>query len=89
MDIKYEALSVTLSSSNDKVEQYRNMLILALHAGADRFPDSAVLVLPTLVDFLADSNQTSAVEAALFVRQLSESHQHLREQMVAKRSDAS
>jgi len=38
------------------------MLINAIHKSAIRFPESASMVVPVLMDFLGDANQASAVE---------------------------
>ena len=49
------------------------MLISAIHAAAVKFPDAAASVVPTLMDFLGDAHQSSAVDVVLFVRDMVES----------------
>lgn len=60
------------------------MLISAIHAAAVKFPDAAASVVPTLMDFLGDAHQSSAVDVVLFVREMVETYTHLRESVMQK-----
>jgi len=67
--------------------EYNELLIGAIHACAVKFPDVASTVVPVLMEFLADAHQSSAVEVALFVREIVEVHPQLRKGVVVKALD--
>jgi coatomer subunit beta len=64
--------------------EYRALLINAIHKSATKFPDAVSTVVPILMDFLGDANQTTAVDVILFVREIVETYEHLREQVMGK-----
>ena len=84
MQLLKKEVQKTQGEEGDKNSEYRAMLITAIHGAAIKFPDSASAVVPVLMDFLGDSNQTSAVDVVLFVREIVETHPHLRETIMAK-----
>ena len=84
MQMLKKEVQKTHGEEGEKNSEYRAMLITAIHGAAIRFPDSASAVVPVLMDFLGDSNQTSAVDVVLFVREIVETHPHLREAIMAK-----
>lgn len=74
----------TQGEEGEKNFEYRAMLINAIHSAAIKFPDSASMVVPVLMDFLGDANQSSAVEVVLFVREILETYPQLRESILKK-----
>ena len=62
MQILKKEIQKTQGEEGEKVAEYRAVLIQAIHSAALKFPDSAALVVPVLMDFLGDANQNSAVE---------------------------
>lgn len=68
----------------DRSAEYNELLIGAIHACAVKFPEVAQTVVPVLMEFLADSHQASAVDVALFVREIIEVHTQLRPSVIAK-----
>jgi coatomer subunit beta len=61
-------ISKTHDPGNEKNSEYRQLLIHAIHQCAIKFPDVAADVVHVLMDFLGDSNSSSAVDVILFVR---------------------
>eukprot|EP00435_Cladocopium_sp_Y103_P037092 s2282_g9.t1 len=49
---------------------YRRLLIRALHACTGQYPDQAQSVMFLLMDFLTESDQTTATEVVMFLREL-------------------
>ena len=64
-------LSSTVDSAYDKASDYRSILISAIHHCAVRFSEVAERVVGTLMDFIADFNNTSAVSSTVVVSTLS------------------
>lgn len=75
------------SSGSERSAEYNELLIHAIHSCAVKFPDVAETVVPVLMDFLADQHQTSALDVALFVREIVEVHTQLRPSVMAKALD--
>ncbi len=75
---------VAKTQADDKAVEYRAILIDAVHKSAVKFPESAALIVPTLMDLLGDSDQNSAVEVILFVRELLETFPAQRASVLAK-----
>lgn len=50
--------------------EYRRLLIRALHACTGQYPDQAQSVMFLLMDFLTESDQTTATEVIMFLREL-------------------
>lgn len=61
-------LQNTLEQDFDKNLEYRQLLIQSIHTCAIRFSEVAANVVHTLMDFLGDSNNPSAVDVISFVR---------------------
>lgn len=64
--------------------EYRQLLIQSIHQCAIRFSEVASKVIHTLMDFLGDSSNPSAVDVIVFVREVVEKFQDLRPSIVAK-----
>lgn len=71
-------------ANSDRSAEYNELLIGAIHACAVKFPQVAQTVVPVLMEFLADAHVASAVDVALFVREIIEVHSQLRPSVVAK-----
>jgi coatomer subunit beta len=74
----------TQSADAEKSTEYRQMLVQAIHKCVTKFPETAGVVVQVLIDFLDDSNATSASDVVLFVREVVESYPNLREMVVSK-----
>ena len=60
--LKKEVMKTGGEDGGDKITEYRAMLISAIHKAAMKFPESAGLVVPTLMDLLGDEHQSTAIE---------------------------
>lgn len=60
--LKKEVVKTGGEEGGDKITEYRAMLIGAIHKAAMKFPESAGLVVPTLMDLLGDEHQSTAIE---------------------------
>mmetsp|Transcript_28651 Transcript_28651/g.71332 ORF Transcript_28651/g.71332 Transcript_28651/m.71332 type:complete len:943 (+) Transcript_28651:78-2906(+) len=84
MQVLKKEVQKTQGEDGEKNTEYRAMLINAIRQAAIKFPESASTVVPVLMDFLGDANQGSAVDVVLFVREIVETHPHLRQTIMAK-----
>ena len=80
MQVLKKEIAKTTGEEGEKNAEYRALLITAIHKSATKFPEAVSTVVPILMDFLGDSNQSSAVDVILFVREIVETYEHLREQ---------
>jgi coatomer subunit beta len=81
--LKKEVVQTQSNEHADKASEYRQLLVRALHQCASRFPEVASNVL-MLMDFLSDSNTSSAVDVVFFVREIAECYPKLREGILEK-----
>ncbi|CAK9096443.1 unnamed protein product [Durusdinium trenchii] len=58
--------------------EYRRLLIRALHACTGQYPDQAQSVMFLLMDFLTESDQTTATEVVMFLRELIANYSEMR-----------
>ncbi|XP_010539403.1 PREDICTED: coatomer subunit beta-1-like [Tarenaya hassleriana] len=77
----------TQSGELEKNGEYRQMLIQAIHACAVKFPEVASTVVHLLMDFLGDSNVASALDVAVFVREIIETNPKLRVSIITRLLD--
>lgn len=84
MQVLKKEVQKTQGEDGEKNSEYRGMLISTIHAAAVKFPDTASTVVPVLMDFMGDANQTSAVDVVLFVREIVESYPQLRDTVMPK-----
>jgi coatomer subunit beta len=84
MQVLKKEIAKTTAEEGDKSADYRAMLITAIHKSATKFPDAVSTVVPILMGFLGDANQTSAVDVILFVREIVQTYPHLREAVMQK-----
>lgn len=77
-------LTKTVNQQFDKNSEYRQLLIQAIHTCATRFAEVAASVVDLLLDFIGDSNSTSAVDVILFVKEVVEIFPDLRASIVSR-----
>lgn len=77
----------TQSGELEKNGEYRQMLIQAIHSCAVKFPEVASTVVHLLMDFLGDSNVASALDVAVFVREIIETNPKLRVSIMTRLLD--
>ncbi|KAK3021370.1 hypothetical protein RJ639_047212 [Escallonia herrerae] len=77
----------TQSGELEKNGEYRQMLIQAIHSCAIKFPEVASTVVHLLMDFLGDSNVASAMDVAVFVREIIETNPKLRVSIITRLLD--
>ncbi|EKX49625.1 coatomer subunit beta 1 [Guillardia theta CCMP2712] len=77
-------IAKTQHTDTEKAPEYRQMLIQAIHNCVIKFPEIAGNVVHVLIDFLDDSNATSASDVVLFMREVVETYPKLRELVVHK-----
>lgn len=68
----------------DRSNEYHELLVAAIHSCAVKFPEVAETVVPVLMDFLGDTNQSSAVDVILFVREIIHTYGHLQPSIMDK-----
>lgn len=78
--LKKEAMK-TQSQDIEQGAEYRSLLIHAIHDCAVRFPDVASSVLTLLMDFLSDSNASSALDVAYLIREIIQMNPKLRDEI--------
>jgi len=84
MQVLKKEVQKTQGEDGEKNAEYRGMLISTIHSAAVKFPDTASTVVPVLMDFMGDANQTSAVDVVLFVREIVETYPQLRDVVMPK-----
>ncbi len=77
----------TQTGDVEKTQDYRQMLVQAIHTCVIKFPEIASTVVHVLMDFIDDSNANSASEVMLFIREVVETYPRLREMVVSKLID--
>ncbi|EXC28841.1 Coatomer subunit beta-1 [Morus notabilis] len=77
----------TQSGEHEKNGEYRQMLVQAIHTCAIKFPEVAGTVVHLLMDFLGDTNVASAIDVAVFVREIIETNPKLRVSIITRLLD--
>lgn len=77
-------LSKTVDQEYEKNSEYRQLLIHSIHQCAIRFSEVAASVVDLLMDFIADFNNTSAVDVISFVKEVVEKFPKLRSSIVER-----
>lgn len=62
-------INKTANESNDENGKYRQALVKTLHTATIKFPDVASTIVPVLMEFLSDTNETAAQYVIQFVRE--------------------
>lgn len=63
----------------EEAGKYRQALVKTLHSATIKFPDVAASIVPVLMEFLSDDNETAAQYVLLFVREAVHKLPHLKE----------
>lgn len=77
-------LSKTVVEQYEKNAEYRQLLIQSIHHCAIKFSEIAASVVDVLMDFIADFNNSSAVEVISFVKEVVEKFPKLRSSIVER-----
>ena len=77
-------LAKTVDQEYEKNNEYRQLLIHAIHHCAIKFSEVAANVVGLLMDFIGDFNNTSAVDVIAFVKEVVEKFSELRQPIVEK-----
>ncbi|KAK0620012.1 adaptin N terminal region-domain-containing protein [Immersiella caudata] len=77
-------LSKTVDQEFEKNSEYRQLLIHSIHQCAVKFSEVAASVVELLMDFIADFNNTSAVDVINFVKEVVEKFPNLRPAIVRR-----
>ncbi|KAF7894979.1 hypothetical protein EAF00_006793 [Botryotinia globosa] len=77
-------LSKTVDQEYEKNAEYRQLLIHSIHQCAIKFSEVAESVVDLLMDFIADFNNTSAVDVISFVKEVVEKFPKLRPSIVER-----
>ncbi|KAK4159226.1 adaptin N terminal region-domain-containing protein [Cladorrhinum sp. PSN259] len=77
-------LSKTVDQEYEKNSEYRQLLIHSIHQCAVKFSEVAASVVELLMEFIADFNNSSAVDVINFVKEVVEKFPALRPAIVAK-----
>jgi coatomer subunit beta len=80
-------LSKTVDQEYEKNSEYRQLLVHSIHQCAIRFSEVAASVVELLMDFIADFNNTSAVDVINFVKEVVEKFPKLRPSIVKRLVD--
>ncbi|KAK9924016.1 hypothetical protein M0R45_032406 [Rubus argutus] len=86
MMLKKEVVK-TQSGELEKNGEYRQMLVQAIYSCAVKFPEVASTVVHPLMDFLGDTNVASALDVAIFVREIIETNPRLRVSIITRLLD--
>ena len=78
----------TQSVAAEGVDEYRQMLIEAIHTSAVKFPEVASSVVHLMTDFLSDPNADTAENVIRFVRDVMEAYPALRPGLLRKLLDS-
>ncbi|ONM19607.1 Coatomer subunit beta-1 [Zea mays] len=78
---------VKTQAAEVKGDEYRQMLVQAIHNCAKKYPEVAALVVHLLMDFLGDPNVAAALDVVLFVREIIETNPKLRVSMIQRLID--
>ncbi|PRQ51936.1 putative coatomer beta subunit (COPB1), coatomer beta subunit, appendage platform protein [Rosa chinensis] len=86
MMLKKEVVK-TQGAELEKNGEYRQMLVQAIYSCAVKFPAVASTVVHPLMDFLGDTNLASAMDVAIFVREIIETNPKLRVSIITRLLD--
>jgi coatomer subunit beta len=77
-------LAKTVNEQYEKNAEYRQLLIQSIHHCAIKFSEIAASVVDVLMDFIADFNNSSAVDVISFVKEVVEKFPKLRSSIVER-----
>lgn len=84
MFFKKELAKTNNAEEFEKTNEYRQLLVRALHACGVQFPEVAPSIVPQLMEFLSDANASSSMDVILFVREAFERLPELQADMLEK-----
>ncbi|KAI8824581.1 adaptin N terminal region-domain-containing protein [Fimicolochytrium jonesii] len=82
-----QELVKTHDEEYEKTNEYRQLLISAIHSCAIKFSEVAADVVHVLMEFVGESHNAAAVDVMAFVREVMEKFPHLRSSIVGKLLD--
>ena len=85
--LKKEISKSQTDDSGEKAGEYRQMLVQSVHQCAVKFPETAGAVVHMLMDFLGDTNIAAAFDVAMFIREIAQTNEQLREGIVKRLLD--
>lgn len=68
--------------------KYRQLLVRTLHTCSIKFPDVAQAIIPSLIEFLSDTNELASGDVLIFIREAIEKFPSLRSLVVEKLLEA-
>ena len=77
-------LSKTVDQDYEKNNEYRQLLIHAIHTCAIKFSEVAASVVGLLMDFISEFNSASAVDVISFVKEVVEKFPNLRQSIIER-----
>ncbi|OJD19062.1 hypothetical protein AJ78_00934 [Emergomyces pasteurianus Ep9510] len=77
-------LAKTVDEQYEKNNEYRQLLIQSIHQCAIKFSEIAASVVDLLMDFIADFNNSSAVDVISFVKEVVEKFPNLRPSIIER-----
>ncbi|XP_025830355.1 coatomer subunit beta [Agrilus planipennis] len=77
-------VSKTHDAEHEDTGKYRQLLVRTLHSCCIKFPDVAPNVIPTLAEFLSDSNELAATDVLVFVREAIQKFENLQPLIIEK-----
>ena len=84
VDFQYLHRRIVPKLKRDQNNEYRQLLIHSIHQCAIKFSEVAASVVDLLMDFIADFNNTSAVDVISFVKEVVEKFPKLRPSIVER-----
>lgn len=81
-------VSKTHNIEHEDTGKYRQLLVRTLHNCSIKFPDVASAVIPSLVEFLSDTNELASADVLVFIREAIEKFPTLRSLIVERLLEA-
>lgn len=82
--LKKELIKTTSSQDFERLVEYRQLLIQSIHNISVKYSQVASSVIETLMSFLGDSNNPSAIDVIAFVREVVEKFPNLRPTIISQ-----
>ena len=82
--LKKELIKTINSQDYERNVEYRQLLIKSIHSISIKFSEVASSVIETLMNFLGDNNNPSAIDVIAFVREVVEKFPTLRQSIIKK-----
>lgn len=82
--LRKEIVKTNNSTEQEDMGKYRQLLVRTLHHCTIKFPDQAASVIPVLIEFLSDQNESAAVDVLVFIREAMQKFEQHRSLMIEK-----